>query len=99
MSFVADSYLETPEGRAEAERAKREGSRLYLQAKEVILRPNVAGGLAGICECTLEEIENELLTHSQHCRPRHSRLLRLPRLEPPLGPPHCCRCYCWSPCS
>jgi ElaB/YqjD/DUF883 family membrane-anchored ribosome-binding protein len=46
--FLADSYLDTPEGRAEAERAKREGSRLYLQAKEVILRPNVAGGLVGI---------------------------------------------------
>ncbi|BEI81427.1 hypothetical protein CcaverHIS002_0205870 [Cutaneotrichosporon cavernicola] len=46
--FLADSYLDTPDGQAEAERAKREGSRLYLQTKEVILRPNVAGGLVGI---------------------------------------------------
>ena len=45
--FLADSYLQTPEGQAEAERAKAEGSRIYLQAKEVILRPQVAGGLAG----------------------------------------------------
>ncbi|ORX41014.1 hypothetical protein BD324DRAFT_647914 [Kockovaella imperatae] len=46
--YVADSYLDTAEGRAEAERAKREGSRAYLRAKEVILRPGVFGGLAGI---------------------------------------------------
>ncbi|KAL1410021.1 hypothetical protein Q8F55_004023 [Vanrija albida] len=46
--YVAESYLETPEGRAEAERAKKEGSKAYLHAKEVILRPNVAGGLAGV---------------------------------------------------
>jgi hypothetical protein len=46
-SFVTESYLNTPEGREEAERAKREGSRAYLQAKEVVLRPGVAGGLAG----------------------------------------------------
>merc|ERR1712232_27092 len=45
--YLAESYLSTPEGREEAERAKREGSRAYLQAKEVILRPGVAGGLAG----------------------------------------------------
>lgn len=45
--YVADSYLQTDEGQAEAQRAKREGSKLYLQAKEVVLRPGVAGGLAG----------------------------------------------------
>ncbi|RSH85310.1 hypothetical protein EHS25_005117 [Saitozyma podzolica] len=45
--YVAESYLQTPEGREEAERAKQEGSKLYLQAKEVILRPQVAGGLVG----------------------------------------------------
>lgn len=48
ISYVTDSYLHTPEGKAEAERAKKEGSKAYLHAKEVILRPNVAGGLAGI---------------------------------------------------
>ncbi|GMK54643.1 hypothetical protein CspeluHIS016_0112290 [Cutaneotrichosporon spelunceum] len=47
-AYITDTYLDTPEGKAEAERAKREGSRLYLKAKEVILRPNVAGGLVGI---------------------------------------------------
>ena len=57
LSYVAESYLETPEGRAEAERAKREGSRAYMRAKDVVLRPGVAGGLAGLsklpfCNCT-----------------------------------------------
>lgn len=50
LSYVAESYLQTPEGREEAERAKQEGSKLYLHAKEVILRPQVAGGLVGACE-------------------------------------------------
>ncbi|WWC65052.1 uncharacterized protein I303_107666 [Kwoniella dejecticola CBS 10117] len=45
--YLAESYLQTPEGKQEAERAKAEGSKFYLQAKEVILRPQVAGGLAG----------------------------------------------------
>jgi len=45
--YVTESYLNTPEGREEAERAKREGSRFYGQAREVILRPGVFGGLAG----------------------------------------------------
>ncbi|WVQ85945.1 hypothetical protein IAT38_008113 [Cryptococcus sp. DSM 104549] len=45
--YVAESYLETPEGKQEAQRAKEEGSKLYLHAKEVILRPQVAGGLVG----------------------------------------------------
>ncbi|KAK8850527.1 hypothetical protein IAR55_004445 [Kwoniella newhampshirensis] len=45
--YVADSYLHTPEGKQEAERAKAEGSKFYLQAKEVVLRPQVAGGLVG----------------------------------------------------
>ncbi|KAL7422874.1 hypothetical protein Q5752_002171 [Cryptotrichosporon argae] len=45
--YLAESYLSTPEGKQEAERAKNEGSKLYLQAKEIVLRPGVAGGLAG----------------------------------------------------
>lgn len=48
--MVTESYLDTPEGQAEYERAKREGSRAYIQAKEVILRPGVAGGLLGARE-------------------------------------------------
>ena len=47
VSYVTDSYLSTPEGKQEAQRAKKEGSQLYLQAKEVVLRPGVAGGLLG----------------------------------------------------
>ena len=53
ISYVADSYLSTAEGQAEAERAKREGSKAFLQAKEVILRPKVAGGLAGAGQFSL----------------------------------------------
>jgi len=45
--YVAESYLSTPEGKQEAERAKREGSKFYMQTKEVVLRPQVAGGLVG----------------------------------------------------
>lgn len=45
--MLTESYLETAEGQAEYERAKREGSRAYIQAKEVVLRPGVAGGLVG----------------------------------------------------
>lgn len=48
--MLTESYLETPEGQAEYERAKREGSHAYVQAKEVILRPGVAGGLVGLRE-------------------------------------------------
>lgn len=60
--FLADSYLETPEGRAEAERAKKEGSRLYLKAKEVILRPNVFGGLAGLRKSQFSDRDRPKLT-------------------------------------
>ena len=50
--YVAESYLQTDEGKAEAQRAKQEGSRLYLEAKERILRPQVAGGLVGAGKST-----------------------------------------------
>ncbi|CAD6572814.1 MAG: hypothetical protein TREMPRED_000637 [Tremellales sp. Tagirdzhanova-0007] len=45
--YVTESYLQTDEGKEEAQRAKKEGSKFYLQAKEVVLRPGVAGGLVG----------------------------------------------------
>jgi len=45
--YVTESYLQTPEGKQEAERAKNEGSKFYLEAKERILRPQVASGLVG----------------------------------------------------
>jgi hypothetical protein len=44
---LAERYLDTPEGRAEAERARQEGSRVWLHTKETVLRPGVAGGLVG----------------------------------------------------
>jgi hypothetical protein len=47
IRYVAESYLSTPESKQEAERAKREGSKFYMQTKEVVLRPQVAGGLVG----------------------------------------------------
>lgn len=49
--YLAESYLETEEGRQEAERAKREGSRLYMEAKKRVLRPDVAGGVMGLGMC------------------------------------------------
>lgn len=47
FSIVADQYASTPEGRYEIERAKEEGSKVYVNAREVVLRPGVAGGLLG----------------------------------------------------
>ncbi|KAJ9120229.1 hypothetical protein QFC22_003129 [Naganishia vaughanmartiniae] len=44
---VAERYSTTPEGRQELERAKQEGSRAYVHAREVVLRPQVAGGALG----------------------------------------------------
>jgi hypothetical protein len=49
-SILAERYLDTPEGRAEAERARQEGSRVWLHTKETVLRPGVAGGLVGAGE-------------------------------------------------
>jgi hypothetical protein len=45
---VAESYLQTPEGQREKERAEQEGSKLYLQTKEIVLRPGVFGGILGV---------------------------------------------------
>jgi gas vesicle protein len=45
---VAERYSTTPEGKAELLRAKQEGSRAYIQAKEIVLRPQVAGGALGV---------------------------------------------------
>ncbi|KAJ9103970.1 hypothetical protein QFC21_002433 [Naganishia friedmannii] len=44
---VAERYSTTPEGRVELERAKQEGSRAYVHAREIVLRPQVAGGALG----------------------------------------------------
>lgn len=45
---VAERYSTTPEGKAELLRAKQEGSKAYIQAREIILRPQVAGGALGV---------------------------------------------------
>jgi hypothetical protein len=47
---MAESYLQTPEGQREKERAKQEGSALYRETKEIVLRPGVFGGLLGAGE-------------------------------------------------
>ena len=44
---LAESYLSTDEGQAELRRAEQEGSVLYRNTKEVVLRPGVFGGLMG----------------------------------------------------
>ncbi|KAI0823391.1 hypothetical protein BC628DRAFT_1325257 [Trametes gibbosa] len=46
--FAAEKYRETPRGRREAEKAKKEGAALYRVAREHILRPGVLGGLLGV---------------------------------------------------
>lgn len=52
---MTDSYLSTPEGKQEAERAKKEGSKFYKQSREVVLRPQVAGGLVGAGKSGIRE--------------------------------------------
>jgi hypothetical protein len=44
---VAEQFAQTPEGKEEIARAKQEGSKFYVNARELILRPGVAGGLLG----------------------------------------------------
>lgn len=44
---MTESYLQTPEGQREKQRVKDEGSLLYRQSKEIVLRPGVFGGLLG----------------------------------------------------
>ena len=94
--YVTESYLQTPEGREEAERAKREGSKAYLQAKEIILRPGVFGGLAGFRECKQPEFRSKLISSQRRCY-RYGRILQLQALEPPMGPKGCFCRICWSP--
>jgi nitrate reductase NapE component len=45
---MAESYLQTPEGQREKQRAQDEGSALYRQTREIVLRPGVFGGLMGL---------------------------------------------------
>ncbi|PVF97486.1 hypothetical protein CPB86DRAFT_785788 [Serendipita vermifera] len=44
---MAEAYLQTEEGQREKRRAQEEGSALYRQTREVVLRPGVFGGILG----------------------------------------------------
>lgn len=46
--FIAERYAQTPRGRDERARAEKEGAALYRQAREVVLRPGVLGGVVGL---------------------------------------------------
>lgn len=46
--YAAERYVQTPEGRAEREKAKKEGAAVMRHTKEVVLRPGVLGGLVGV---------------------------------------------------
>ncbi|KAG8767859.1 hypothetical protein FRC15_005452 [Serendipita sp. 397] len=45
---MAESYLQTPEGQREKQRVEEEGSALYRQTREIVLRPGVFGGILGV---------------------------------------------------
>lgn len=45
--FLAEAYRNTPEGAEEERRARAEGTAVYRHVKEVVLRPQVFGGLMG----------------------------------------------------
>lgn len=47
--LATEQYSKTDRGRREAERAKHEGTLLYRNTQELLLRPGVLGGLVGIC--------------------------------------------------
>jgi hypothetical protein len=46
--WYADAYRKTEAGQREEARAREEGAAVYLKTREIILRPGVLGGLAGV---------------------------------------------------
>lgn len=48
QGYAAEKYAETEQGRAEAKRAKQEGTLIYKHLREQILRPGVLGGILGL---------------------------------------------------
>ncbi|KAG6897402.1 hypothetical protein C0992_001908 [Termitomyces sp. T32_za158] len=46
--FAAEKYRQTPQGQAEARRARQEGALIYKHLREGILRPGVLGGIVGL---------------------------------------------------
>jgi len=51
--FAAEKYAETDQGKAEARRAKKEGTLIYKHLRENILRPQVLGGLLGLMNAAI----------------------------------------------
>ena len=96
---VAEQFAQTPEGKEEIARAKQEGSKFYVNAREVILRPGVAGGLLGAVNVAVLSAGESGLFSSTTSVPlvftvltqspfaSSSRLPRIPELGPKgLGP-------------
>ncbi|KAF9529335.1 hypothetical protein CPB83DRAFT_812776 [Crepidotus variabilis] len=46
--YAAEQYRQTPQGRDEEKRAKKEGALIYRHLHEQVMRPGVLGGLVGI---------------------------------------------------
>ena len=46
--FAAERYAQTPRGKEERRKARKEGAALYRHSREVILRPGVLGGIVGV---------------------------------------------------
>lgn len=67
-----------------------------MQAKEIVLRPGVFGGLAGFGELNIHMRKVAKLSISKRRCPLHCRLLQLQALEPHLGPPYRDWCHCRS---
>ncbi|KIK67009.1 hypothetical protein GYMLUDRAFT_238360 [Collybiopsis luxurians FD-317 M1] len=51
--YAAEKYAQTPQGQAEARRAKKEGTLIYKHARESLLRPGVLGGLVGLVNAAI----------------------------------------------
>lgn len=75
--YAAEKYRQTPAGREEERRAKKEGAALYRHAREHILRPGVLGGLVGVGESHSLDLcrRNTDFSCSQHCRHWSHQLL------------------------
>ena len=46
--FAAERYAQTPRGKEERRKAKKEGAAIYRHTREVVLRPQVLGGVVGL---------------------------------------------------
>lgn len=88
--FAVEKYSQTPRGKAEAKRAKEEGTLLYKHAHEAILRPGVAGGIVGLCtHFTSPLLPHIDLVSSERRHPWSCRVLLIyPLAETRLGQTH-----------